>query len=414
MQISQIQEETFKAFMAEYKGHCHYLHDPLYYDYISKTQETHLLGLYEDDALVGVSMLSATSVLKRYRLFTSHTGPLIQPFSNERLQFFLKEIDDHVKKHHAVKLIHSPYMIYQMRDNDGEIVESPKNNHEIIDIYINQGYSHNGFTKQLVTDELLRHQAVLDLNKDEEQLIKDMDSKTRYNTRASEQMGLKLRYLDEDEYDKFIQIYKDTEERIGFDPVSGEKIKNLLHALKERTYLTLSYINLDEYLEQLNGELGELTAEYEEMQKKIDSGNGTKRMKGRVNEVKDLLGNKEKRIKKIQNVKEEYGTVIELSAAMYYYNNHEMVYLFSGSYPEHSMFMGTNFTTWQMIKKAKELGAERFNFFGLTGDFTEQSKDYGVFKFKKGYNTFIEELPGTFEKVFNKPAYKLAQKLNRI
>jgi len=99
---------------------------------------------------------------------------------------------------------------------------------------------------------------------------------------------------------------------------------------------------------------------------------------------------------------------------MYYYNNHEMVYLFSGSYPEHSMFMGTNFTTWEMIKKAKEMGLPRFNFFGLTGDFTENSRDYGVYKFKKGYNTFIEELPGTFYKIFNKPIYKIAEKLNKI
>src|SRR5690625_6785210 len=85
---------------------------------------------------------------------------------------------------------------------------------------------------------------------------------------------------------------------------------------------------------------------------------------------------------------------------MYYYNNHEMVYLFSGSYPEHSMFMGTNFTTWEMIKKAKEMGLPRFNFFGLTGDFTENSRDYGVYKFKKGYNTFIEFVDTVVSGVF--------------
>ena len=90
-----------------------------------------------------------------------------------------------------------------------------------------------------------------------------MDSKTRYNTRAVEQMDLKLRYLDEDEYDKFVEIYKDTEERIGFDPVSGKKIKNLLKTLKDRTYLTLSYIEVDKYLERLNRELASLESEHE-------------------------------------------------------------------------------------------------------------------------------------------------------
>ncbi|WP_017549011.1 peptidoglycan bridge formation glycyltransferase FemA/FemB family protein [Salinicoccus carnicancri] len=414
MQTSPIQESTFKAFMEDYDSYSHYLHDALYYDYISKIQEVHLLGLYDDEELVGVSMLSATPVLRRYRLFTSHTGPLIKNFTNERLAFFLGEIDDYVKRNHALKLIHSPYHIYRIRNGEGEVIDSEKNNTEIVDIYTELGYTHQGFTKQLVTEELLRHQAILDITESEDELIRNMDSKTRYNTRAVEQMDLKLRYLDEDEYDKFVEIYKDTEERIGFDPVSGKKIKNLLKTLKDRTYLTLSYIEVDKYLERLNKELDALEAEKSDMEKKLESGQGTKRMKGRLNEMKDLVANKQKRIAKIGEVQKEYGNTIELSAAMYYYNNHEMVYLFSGSYPEHSMFMGTNFTTWEMIRKAKELGLPRFNFFGLTGDFTENSKDYGVYKFKKGYNTFIEELPGTFYKVFNKPVYMIAEKLNKV
>ncbi|WP_031544689.1 peptidoglycan bridge formation glycyltransferase FemA/FemB family protein [Salinicoccus luteus] len=414
MQTSPIQEETFKAFMAGYDSYCHYLHDPLYYDYISGVQETHLLGLYEDDALIGVSMLSGRPVLKRYRIFTSHAGPLIKPFSNERLQFFLKEIDEYAKKQNGLKMIHSPYYIYQIRNSEGEVIESEWNNHEIVDIYRNQGYRHNGFTRQLVTDELLRHQAVLDITKSEEELLKGMDKTTRYNTRASEQMGVRLRYLEENEYDKFIDIYKDTEARIGFDPVSSKKIRNLLHTLKDRTYLTLSYIDLEEYLDRLTEELDALESDRRDMQNEIDSGKGTKRMKGRLNELKDLTANKQKRIEKIRGVQAEYGNIIELSVGMYYYNNHEMVYLFSGSYPEHSMFMGTNYTTWQMIKKAKSLGLGRFNFSGLTGDFTEDSKDYGVYKFKKDYDPFIEELPGTFEKIFNKPVYKLAEKLKKV
>lgn len=414
MRTLPIQESAFKAFMEDYDGYSHYLHDALYYDYISKIQEVHLLGLYEGEELLGVSMLSATPVLKRYRLFTSHTGPLIKDFSNERLEVFLEGIDTYVKKNHALKLIHSPYHIYQIRNGEGEVIESEKNNPEILELYNNLGYTHQGFTKQLVTEELLRHQAILDITKSEDELIKNMDSKTRYNTRAVEQMDLKLRYLDEDEYDKFIEIYKDTEERIGFDPVSSQKIKNLLKTLKDKTYLTLSYIEIDKYLERLTDELKSLEAEKSEMEAKLENGQGTKRMKGRLNETKDLAANKRKRITKIEEVQKEYGNTIELSAAMYYYNNHEMVYLFSGSYPAHSMFMGTNFTTWEMIKKAKEMGLPRFNFFGLTGDFTESSKDYGVYKFKKGYNTFIEELPGTFYKVFNRPVHKMAEKMNKI
>src|SRR5690625_6461264 len=86
MHTAKISEQTFKRFIDDYDSYMHYLHDNLYHDYISGLYETHLIGLFEEDELVGVSMLSATSVLKKYRLFTSHTGPLIKDFNNERLR----------------------------------------------------------------------------------------------------------------------------------------------------------------------------------------------------------------------------------------------------------------------------------------------------------------------------------------
>ena len=70
--------------------------------------------------------------------------------------------------------------------------------------------------------------------------------------------------------------------------------------------------------------------------------------------------------------------------------------------------------TWEMIKKAKELGLERFNMFGITGNFHEDASDYGVFKFKQGYNASIEELPGTFS-IVNRPIiYKAKNLIDKV
>lgn len=414
MHTAKISEQTFKQFIDDYDSYMHYLHDNLYYDYISGLYETHLIGLFEENELVGVSMLSATSVLKRYRLFTSHTGPLIRDFNNERLAFFLSEIDKYVQKNGALQLIHSPYHIYQMHDKDGNLIEDDKNNPDIINIYEKQGYKHHGFTKELITEELLRYQGVLDITPSEKDLMKNMESTTRYNTKQAEIMPVKLRYLDEDEYDLFIDIYKETEERIGFDPVPSDKIKNLLKTLKDKMYLVMTYVNVDEYLDQLAAERDELADEKNHILEQEKEGRATKGQKKKLEQIEQQLNSKHSRIEKVEGYKADFGADLNLSAGMYYYNNHEMVYLFSGSYPELSFFKGTNYATWEMIKKAKELGLERFNFFGLTGDFTEDAKDYGVYKFKKGYNIGIEELPGTFDKVFNKLIFNLARKLNKI
>ncbi len=39
-----------------------------------------------------------------------------------------------------------------------------------------------------------------------------------------------------------------------------------------------------------------------------------------------------------------------------------------------------------MIKFAKAHHIDRYNFYGITGDFSKVIKDYGVQQFKKGFN----------------------------
>ena len=77
------------------------------------------------------------------------------------------------------------------------------------------------------------------------------------------------------------------------------------------------------------------------------------------------------------------GTLLDLAAALFIYNNHEMYYLSSGSNPKYNEFMGAYCLQWDMIRYAKEKGIERYNFYGITGDFGEDAEDYGVQQFKK-------------------------------
>ena len=136
------------------------------------------------------------------------------------------------------------------------------------------------------------------------------------------------------------------------------EIKNLLNTLKDRMFLVLTHVNVDDYLKQLEDERDIELGHIAEIEEKAANGTATKREKKRVNEHKEQLASKDKRIKKMEEFKAEFGTELDLSAGMYYYNNHEMVYLFSSSYPELSFFKGTNFATWEMIK-SPEIGVKR-------------------------------------------------------
>ena len=62
---------------------------------------------------------------------------------------------------------------------------------------------------------------------------------------------------------------------------------------------------------------------------------------------------------------------------------------------------------YEMIKYAKDNNFKRFNFYGIDGDFSKESINYGLFDFKRGFNSNVVELIGEFDLVENKFNYKL-------
>lgn len=60
-----------------------------------------------------------------------------------------------------------------------------------------------------------------------------------------------------------------------------------------------------------------------------------------------------------------------------------------------------------MIKFAKAHNIPRYNFYGITGDFSENAEDYSVQQFNKGLNAHVEEYIGDFIKPIRPIFYKI-------
>ena len=90
-----------------------------------------------------------------------------------------------------------------------------------------------------------------------------------------------------------------------------------------------------------------------------------------------------------------------------------MYYLSSGSNPKYNEFMGAYKLQWEMIKFSLDHHIDRYNFYGVTGDFSKDAEDYGVQQFKKGFNAHVEEYIGDFVKPIKKNWYFIYKLLNR-
>ncbi|WP_390579672.1 peptidoglycan bridge formation glycyltransferase FemA/FemB family protein, partial [Staphylococcus pseudintermedius] len=110
----------------------------------------------------------------------------------------------------------------------------------------------------------------------------------------------------------------------------------------------------------------------------------------------------------------KHGDTLPISAGFFIINPFEVVYYAGGTANEFRHFAGSYAIQWEMINYAIEHHIPRYNFYGISGHFTEDAEDAGVVKFKKGYNADVIEYVGDFIKPVRKPVYKIYTTLKQL
>ena len=59
------------------------------------------------------------------------------------------------------------------------------------------------------------------------------------------------------------------------------------------------------------------------------------------------------------------------------------------------------------MKYAIENNYDRYNFYGIIGDFDEKNPLFGLYSFKRDFGGYVVEHMGEFDLVINKPLYML-------
>lgn len=190
-------------------------------------------------------------------------------------------------------------------------------------------------------------------NKTEEEILKSFHEKTRYNIRLSARKGVTVREGLREDIKTFYEIMLKTGKRDGF------------------------FIRPISYFEKIYDEMGPkhtkiLLAEYEG--------------KAIATVLPILYGNK-------------------------------VWYLYGGSINEHRNLMPTYLLQWEMIKWAVENKCDWYDFRGVSGFKNPNDPQYGVYKFKKGFNgefiEFINEMYIVFDPIMNL-IFEISQKFYNI
>lgn len=381
-----------------------------------------LLGLKDKNEKVHAAGLftKQPTVLGKY-FYYSNRGPVLDYDNLTLVRQYFSGLTEYLKSNDCSYVKVDPNWIYKKYNKDVEAYTDYEPRQEVIDLLQSMGYIHQGFTRGYSRTSQARWMSVLDLSKfkDEKELVKSFDNLRRRNIRKAQKFGVKVRFLEIDEMDIFVDLFLETAERQDFfitvDP--HQYFKDFKKSYGEKVLVPLAYIELNPFITKTEKELTELNKQLEQQKNKE---NQNKKTINRIAELERNIQGTEDDLNEAKTFREKHGDVLNLGAGVYFVTPYEIVYNSGASSEEFNMFVGPYIMHLEMMKYAMDHGISRYNFYGVSGDFSPEGEDYGVFRFKRGFNAEIEELVGDFVKVINpfvhnifKVKVKLEQKLGR-
>lgn len=196
-----------------------------------------------------------------------------------------------------------------------------------------------------------KYNYVLDLTQPEEEILKKMHPKFRYNIKVAQKHGVTVEErTDKEGFEIYLKLYFDTTKRQGFFGHNKFYHQHLWEILKKADMATV------------------LVAFYQPP------------------------GQKEK---------------IPLSSWMLFNFKDILYYPYGGSSDQYKNVMASNLIAWEAIKFGKKIGLKKFDLWGAAGlDVSPKDPFYGFTQFKSKLGADLVEYISTYDLVLNWPIYQ--------
>lgn len=218
--------------------------------------------------------------------------------------------------------------------------------------------------------------------------------------------GVEVRMMDPSEIDVLTQVLLHTSERTGTAAPSQATMTYYADLARQlgpdKAFLPVAVLHTAKYLEQIASERAEVDAKVAELREREQAlaAEGKvfgKKQRNQLKEHESRLEVLDRREAETREVQETHGDEVVLSAAFFIRANDELTYLVAGSYEELVSYYGVYLIHRVMMEWAAENGIKYYNFYGISGDFSDDASDAGVLHFKRQFHGNAVEYVGTYE-----------------
>ena len=258
---------------------------------------------------------------------------------------------------------------------------------------------------------------VIEINgRSEEEVQKDMESKTRQILRKNEKSCIKTREITRDELPIFKEIMEHTGDRRDFVDRPLSYYEAMWDNLYESGILKILLADIDfkEYEKNTREELKTVEDALKDRIYKHDNKllqMNEKKYESTNKQDRESIERLKKQIDKIKDYQKEYGDKKNLGTILFLVYGNEVLSLFGGTDDNLMQFQSAYTVHYAGIKYAIDHGYKRYNFYGITGDFRKENPLFGLYLFKKSFGGHVVELIGEYDLIISKfwyHAYNIA------
>ena len=369
--------------------------------------KAHYIGLKDETKIVAAALLLSKKIpFTKKKMFYSPRGFLIDYNDYNLLKTFTEKIKEYAKKEKAIFIKIDPYLEYIEHDNEGNIVENGFSNIEAVENLKKLGYKHYGFNLMQDTLQPRWMHIINTENKSIDDIMKDMESKTRQILRKNEKCGITTREITKSELPIFKDIMQHTSDRREFVDRPLSYYEQMWDSLHDSGILRIliAEIDFNKYEKNTQEELKQNKDDLEDRINKKENNllkMNEKKYEQNNNQNKEEIIRLENQLKKIKELKEEHGEKAVLGGILFLIYGNEVLSLYGGSHSKLMQFQSAYTVHFSGIKIAVEEKYKKYNFYGITGDFRKDNPLYGLFLFKKSFGGNVAELIGEFDLIIS-------------
>lgn len=282
-------------------------------------------------------------------------------------------------------------------------------NEDVVARLIAMGFKHSGFVDGMSKDNIQPRQTmVADIAKPDKELLQSFESSNRSKVRRSLKRGTIVERATRDDMPIFKALMDETGKRDGFLTRDITYFLSIYDALNETGNMELFLVKLDPG--RLIEELTTAKTKAEKEKAKLVKRSEKKDVSGAMKNVDAQLESFQRQLEEADEVMAKHPDGVYLSGAMLGISGYKSYYLYGASSNDYRTFLPNHHMQYSMMLFAREAGATKYDFGGVSVDPPEDSDYYGLWRFKKEWGTVVSDKIGEFDYVLNKPVFTLLEK----